>query len=291
MMVDGINVKSEQSLFSYGEDSLMKLMFRLGSLEVITLWRVREQMKATAPDWVSFTKDEREADAQIILAIGASGVANLVDLMPTILLQLCYKTSEMPAEWWSKIWDKCMLIGSYYDLNAPNFVRFPMGYDPKLFYRDTGVPKRYDAIVFGELDGTEEIKSVIRAFDVVAHIGSDMGMGPGCINYHNIPDERLRLIYAQSKYCIGMRHIEGFEMPIIEGAACGCRPIALDLECYRHWFEDLPALFIDPNCDVEEQLRHINGLDLGQVPTAESIKRFEQSNAWKPFWEALECQK
>ena len=267
----------------------MKLMFRLGSLDTVTLWRVREQMKATAPTWVSFTKNEHEADAQVILAIGASGVAPLMDKMPTILLQLCYKTTEMTAAWWSKIWEKCMLIGSYYDLDAPNYVRFPMGFDPKVFYRDASIPRRYDVIVFGELDGTEEIKSVCRAFDIIAHIGSDMQLGPGYVSYSNITDERLRSIYSQSKYCIGMRHIEGFELPIIEGAACGCRPITLDLECYRHWYNDLPALFVDPDySDIEKQLRNIKDLDLGMVPKLANIKRFEQDNAWAPFWKKLE---
>ena len=114
-----------------------------------------------------------------------------------------------------------------------------------------------------------------------------MEMGPGYISYHNIPDERLRLIYSQSKYCIGMRHVEGFEMPIIEGAACGCIPITLDLECYRHWYEELPALFIDPTLDVEEQLRNIKNLDLGIVPDMSNVQRFEQDNAWAPFWAKL----
>lgn len=268
----------------------MKLLLRLGTLETITLWRVRKQMNATAPDWVSFTKNEHEADAHVIFGIGASGIVPLVEQMPTILLQLCYKTTEMPANWWGKIWDKCMLVGSYYDLDldAPNFVRFPMGYDPKVFYRDAGIPRRYDAIVFGEMDGPEEIKSVCRAFDVVAHIGSDMGLGPGYISYNNIPDERLRSIYAQSRYCIGMRHVEGFEMPVIEGAACGCTPIVLDLPCYRDWFERLPALFVTPDHDIEEQLRNINELDLGIVPPIENVRAFEQDTAWAPFWAKLE---
>lgn len=266
----------------------MKLMFRLGSLETITLWRVREQMKATAPDWVSFTTNEYEADAQIILGIGANGVTPLVEKMPTILLQLCYKTSEMPPKWWSKLWEKCMIIGSYYDLDGPDhFVRFPMGYDPNVFYRDDS-PKRYDAIVFGTMDGPEEIGSVCRAFDTVAHAGMNLGFGPGYVHYDNIPDTRLRSVYAQSRYCFGMRHVEGFEIPVVEGAACGCIPIVLDLPCYRDWFEDLPALFIDPNRDVEEQLRNIKNLGLGIVPTAESAKRFEQNNAWAPFWAKLE---
>lgn len=269
----------------------MKLILRMGSLDVITLMRVRGQMKATAPDWVSFTDNEAEADAQVIFAIGAAGVAKLIKKLPTILLQLCYKTSEMPPTWWKKVWKKCMLVGSYYDLDAPNFVRFPMGYDPGLFYRDVGIPKRYDAIVFGRLDGVEEITSVCRAFDIVAHVGVDFELGPGYIHYDNIPDERLRLIYAQSKYCIGMRHVEGFEMPIVEGAICGCIPITLDLECYRHWFEDLPALFTDPDLDMEEQLRNIKELDLGIVPDVKSVARFEQDTAWEPFWRKLECIK
>lgn len=265
----------------------MKLLLRLGMLDTMTLWRVREQLKATAPDDITFVKDERDADAQVIFAIGASGVAKSVKSMPTILLQLCFKTTEMPKEWWEKLWEECLFVGSYFNLEAPNFVRFPMGYDPKLFYRDGSTERRYDAIVFGDLDGQEEIVSVCEAFETVAHVGADFNLGVGYVNYRQILDSRLRQIYTQSKYCIGLRKVEGFEMPIIEGAACGCIPITFDLECYRHWFDGM-AMFLDPNDDAKKQMVIINEMNLGVVPGAGAIACFQQDIAWKPFWEKVE---
>lgn len=274
----------------------MRIAIRIGTLDTITLYRVRQQIQATAPDWAEITAGEGAADAQIVLAIGATGMSDLVERTPTIMLQLCYESAHGGSvEFWDEIWSKCLLVGSYFDLKAPNFVRFPMGYDPEVFYRDDNVSKRYDAIVFGDMEGPEEIKSVVEAFDVVAHIsGVDMGLGIGYINYNNIPDDRLRLVYQQSKYCIGLRRTEGFEMPIIEGAACGCFPITFDLDCYRHWFNDF-AIFLDPEKDVASQLKKINEVGnsdeapffVSEVPDMAVVSTFEQQTAWKPFWDKL----
>lgn len=267
----------------------MRLLIKLGTLDTITLWRVREQIKATAPEWVEIVENEHDADVQIVLAIGASGIPERVAAMPTIILQLCYKTAHGGSvEFWDDIWSKSLMVGSYFDLKAPNFVRFPMGYDPEVFYRpENEVKKKYGAIVFGDVDGDEEISSVVRAFGTVAHIsGTDLGFGPGYVNYNNIPDNRLRQIYHRSKYCIGLRRTEGFEMPIVEGAACGCIPITFDLECYRHWFNDF-AWFISPDEDVTNQLKWINSADVGHVPDMKHVRKFEQNTAWKPFWDKL----
>lgn len=265
----------------------MRIITRIGSLDTITLWRVRKQIEDTAPEWVEFT-DELKADAQIILAIGAAGVAPLVNKipkMPTILLQLCYQTTEMGPEFWDALWKECLMVGSYFDLDAPNFVRFPMGYDPNIFYPNPKTSKRYDAIVFGDLDGPEEIKSIHDAFGIVAHVGRDMDLGTGYINFQNIPDDRLRQIYQQSRFCIGLRRVEGFEMPIVEGAACGCFPITFDYDCYRHWFNGM-AIFLDPEIDVADQLRGINSLG-AHSPRHDLAIRFAQDNAWAPFWDKL----
>lgn len=266
----------------------MRIAIRIGTLDTITLWRVRQQIQATSPEWAEIIIGEGMADAQIILAIGASGMSDLVERTPTVMLQLCYESAHGGTkEFWDEIWSKCLMVGSYFNLKAPNFIRFPMGYDPSMFYRDDNVSKRYDAIVFGDMEGPEEIKSVVEAFDVVAHIsGVDLGLGIGYITYNNIPDDRLRSIYQQSKYCIGLRHVEGFEMPIIEGAACGCIPITFDLECYRHWFDGM-ALFLDPDGDIRKQLSEIDGFSAQKTHSEDRVKKFEQQTAWKPFWDKL----
>lgn len=274
----------------------MRIAIRIGTLDTITLYRVRQQIQATAPEWAEIIIGEGVADAQIVLAIGATGMPELVEKTPTILLQLCYESAHGGNKaFWDELWSKCLMVGSYFDLKAPNFVRFPMGYDPDVFYRDDSVSKKYNAIVFGEVDGPEEIKSVIEAFDVVAHIaGTSIGGGIGYVRYDNIPDDRLRGVYQRSKYCIGLRRIEGFEMPIVEGAACGCIPVTFDLECYRSWFNDF-AIFLDPEKDVASQLvkiTEVGNMDdtpffVSEVPDMIAVSVFEQQTAWKPFWEKL----
>ena len=118
------------------------------------------------------------------------------------------------------------------------------------------------------------------ALGYISHVGANMRYGPGYVHYENVPDETMAWLYSSSKLSVGLRRIEGFELPIIEGAACGAVPVAFDLECYRHWFNDI-AIFIDHEGDVERQLSNIR-LDGDYSP---DLSAFEQDNAWKPFWE------
>jgi hypothetical protein len=53
-----------------------------------------------------------------------------------------------------------------------------------------------------------------------------------------------------------MRTGEGFELPIVEGLLTNCRPIALDIECYRHWFDGL-AIFVKESFDKSEMTTNI----------------------------------
>lgn len=280
---------TRKQTLQYDKERPYKIHIRLGELDTATLWRVRNQIIDTAPEWCEIST-ALHADAQIILAIGATGLVQAVKERPTILLQLCLKTTEVGIDWWKKMWKRCLMVGSYYDLpNDHNYVRFPMGYDGNVFKQTNFGPRKYKAILFGEMDGPEEISSVYNAFRKVAHVsvGTGFDLGFGYVKYTNIPDKRLAEIYNDSEYCIGLRRVEGFEMPIIEGAACGCKPITFDYECYSHWFQGM-AYFIKDDKSIVDQLKEIDGDSVQLEPNARLIERFEQKTAWKPFWDKLD---
>jgi glycosyltransferase involved in cell wall biosynthesis len=65
-----------------------------------------------------------------------------------------------------------------------------------------------------------------------------------------IDDHRLAEYYSQARYVSGLRRGEGFELPVVEGLACGARPICFDLPCYTHWFAE-HAVFV-PESGQEE---------------------------------------
>jgi glycosyltransferase involved in cell wall biosynthesis len=80
------------------------------------------------------------------------------------------------------------------------------------------------------------------------------------MNYLGITDLELVKLYSKCKYVSGLRHIEGFEYPVIEGLACGVRPIVFDRKETRQWFGKY-ALFVE-ECSgsrLVDQLKTILG--------------------------------
>jgi len=255
----------------------------------LTIYRIISQVKQTAPSNIQFVKAIEDADYAILTAIGIDGVKEFIDRLPCILLQLCHKTAG-PQEFWDYAWSKAKLVGSYYDLKPPcPYVRFPVGFDEKVFYNNfNGAWKErpYPCAVTGRVDGPEEIRSVYDGFGVVVHLGRDFRYGPGYIHFNTLTDDEMRGVYSRSQYVAGLRHIEGFELPIIEGAACGCQPIAFDMPCYRYWFDDF-ATFIQPNLPVTAQLERISREKPYREIKPEHLERFKLHNAWAPFWDAF----
>jgi hypothetical protein len=208
-----------------------------------------------------------------------------------VIFQLCYETAGETPDYWEYVWDKAKLVVSYYDLPIPErlrykFLRMPLGYDPKKFYQDPNVPKVYDAIVTGFVDGGtgEVLSDVWRAGGHIAHVGENLRLGAGYNHFVNISDKKLCELYQQSKYVVALRYVEGFELPVIEGYACGCRPIIFDLPCYTHWFGDFSHK-IDPEGDIVSQLRDVKNstesfADIG-------VSHYSWENVMRPFWRRI----
>lgn len=138
----------------------------------------------------------------------------------------------------------------------PETIMLPLGADPDTFYKSNAFyNKEYIVHTHGYDLRAESIKYVHIACKELklkqCHIGSDFNSlnnqsGDILDNQvifidRDISDERMRYFYNKSYFIAGLRLLEGFEMPIIEGAMCGCRPITYDLPCYRKWFSDFAA--------------------------------------------------
>lgn len=270
----------------------MRIYCSVGELDSFTLRRVRLQLMETSPPGTTLVSDKSIADLNVILGIGTHGVREALDEGPCVILQLCYLTSGGDEKWWQETWKhpNCEMVGSYYDLDvreAP-FVRFPLGFDREVFYPEIEKRNVFNAMVTGYVDGPEEISTVWEAYRSVAHVGQPMPMGLGYVPFTNLTDDKMRELYQTSRFSVGLRRVEGFELPIIEGAACGAIPVAFDMDCYRYWFDDF-ALFIDPDRDVVEQMRETMDIADDMPPIDQSlIMRFEMHTAWKPFWDLLE---
>lgn len=184
-------------------------------------------------------------DVTIVPVVSINDTQNLPENY--IIWQLCYITAGGDRESWLNIWDKAQMVVSYLDLNYDRQVFLPLGYDPRLFYNQDK-ERPYKAITTGYIDGQmgEEIISVWKHLKPMAHVGKNFNLGNGYTHYESIDDLQIAALYNQSKYVAAMRHFEGFELPALEGLACGCVPIMLDVPCYRKWFDGY-AMFLDPN--------------------------------------------
>jgi glycosyltransferase involved in cell wall biosynthesis len=107
-----------------------------------------------------------------------------------------------------------------------------------------------------------------------------------------IDDERLAALYRRTSWVSGLRHVEGFEMPAIEGLACGARPILFDRPDMRQWYGDL-AVYV-PECSRDDLIDClIPILESPPAPVTKeertrALRRFNWQRIAAGFWSALE---
>lgn len=265
----------------------MKINYRLSKSHTgHALRRFGLGIKQSMPEWCEMVENEGNADFVIIPVIN---ITDCINLPPNAIISMhCFLTANGPMEQWYEAWSKAAMIFSYLKLPIDNYLRIPLGYDPNLFNMVNRNPHpKYDILVTGYVDEHEDgevIKRLCNHFPNVLHIGKNFRLR--CSGYHHaegLSDTQMVAAYKNSKFVAGMRMIEGFELPIIEGAACGAKPITLDLECYRHWFEGI-ACFVDPD-HLDEDLSLIN--DMNWYTDMNLVKKFTWDNAMKPFWDEM----
>lgn len=254
--------------------------------------RVAEATKKYAPDRVALVNDPQEADLQVIPTIGMGQVnqINRRPNLPYVLWQLCYLTTEEPnPEFWQPIWEKSVLTASYYNLpvtRQENFLLTPIGFEPDKFFNDPARDKYFDAVITGYVDAPvgEELANVVTAFNKVVHVGGDIGLDgvDGYFRMEGISDKHMRYLYQTSRYSIGLRHSEGFELPILEGQACGAVGVAFNLDCYTRWFSDF-AIFLDIDEPVLPQLKALARQDTIEWQELD-LSRFYWENVISNFW-------
>lgn len=121
------------------------------------------------------------------------------------------------------------------------------------------------------------------------HLGSTLR--DASVRCHvKISDADLVQVYKQTRYVSGLRRIEGFELPVIEGISCGARPIVFDGEHYE-WYDPW-AIKIPEGTrhEVELALRRIflspyepmDAADVGAVRYA-----FDWQRIISGFWERV----
>jgi glycosyltransferase involved in cell wall biosynthesis len=224
----------------------------------LAMHRVNSELRRHAPSGISFARSVHDADLQILHVIGVGSLDHLLHDR-YVLIQYCFLTTERPASFWLPLFQQARLVMSYYDLpslascsNFP-FYRAPLGVDGRVFYDRRRASRPASVLTTGHDASGEAIQecrdAAARVNQPMIHVGSHFEfMGDGCLVANGISDDRLAELYSEARYVSGLRRGEGFELPVIEGLACGARPICFDQPAYRHWFNG-HAVFV-PESDA-----------------------------------------
>lgn len=266
----------------------MKIYYRVSKpYQSNALRRIEEGIQQTLPPGFVLVPNQEEADLCICPVVSIHDAQGMPE--NSIIFQLCYETAGGSRTNWEEIWSQSLMVVSYLKLPIDWYLRMPLGYDPALF-NTQGRPQisKYDIVVTGYVDeqeGGEVISRLTKHFNRVMHIGKNLALRTlGYFHAENISDNQLAEIYRQSKFVAGMRMVEGFELPIIEGAACGAKPITLDMECYLYWFEDI-AFFADPE-HLDEDLGVLSNLVYNDR-FIQNVQAFTWDKVMTEFWSKI----
>lgn len=250
--------------------------------------RVVDALYKYAPSNVQVVDNQSESDFEIIHAYGRhDAIERQTNKLqkkgkPYAMIQYAVRSTIRPkATDWQYMWSRAKVVWSYYDLfqllkedlgDYPSLVKMmeyppfefyyaPLGVDPEVF-QETSVIKRFIIGATSQhalAEGVRECAFASKRVDrEMFFLGHELRRGPDIVCRQNISDEEVGEYWSQCKYISGLRRVEGFELPVIEGALCGARPIVFDRPHYRKWFGDF-AIFIPegPREEVIDNLEEI----------------------------------
>lgn len=235
------------------------------------MFRVANALERYAPAGVEIVQDQASADLSVHHVIGLDAVGYRTS-QPCAVIQYCVNsaTKEGSAPW-HPLWARAKTVWSYYDLapmmpDGATFYYAPMGLDPVFrgAARQAFKPRDFGVLTSGYVNGhgQEAIEEPIVAAELIGLSSVHLGPMPTGLTrnvtvnvLHDISDASLVRLYEQCKWVMGLRFVEGFEMPAIEGLACGARPVVFDRPEMRHWYGD-HAVYV-PECHGDLLIQHL----------------------------------
>lgn len=255
--------------------------------------------KRYAPTNIKFVDDPQDADIQILNITRLSDASKIVCKKYVVLFHCRGEWSEEDIKKYLPIFEKALFVYSHQELpkelgNTFKFMRGPWGTDDYRFFQDNFRPREYKIMNTGMVAQTEAIVECLKAAENCQskqiHVGRSLNFNSqSYFNAMNLKDEEMRKAYNSSEFVSGMRRIEGFEKPVIEGLLCGARPICFDTPLFRYWYDGI-AEFV-PECDADELVGHLEAIfKKGPRPVTDTekslaIKRFGWKNVSIAFWD------
>ncbi len=277
----------------------------------VALTRVRHAFIRYAPPTVTFT-DRESADLLVVPAIGRRDrvwlhVSAAQDRRQRVaIMQSCLRStmSSMTSDW-AEIWDAAECVWSYYDLRrwcdedgvlftlGDRFYHAPLGVDAETFSRPSTYSRPYIVCSSGRAWLTESARECSLAASALGrpslHLGPRFKSRPWVTSVSGVTDDELADLYGQSEFVSGLRRVEGFELPVIEGVLCGARPVCFDQHHYRVWFGDF-AEFIAEGQRADVLAALIDLFKTGARPVTNHERafvtdRFHWGRLMRGFWE------
>jgi len=176
-----------------------------------------------------------------------------------------------------------------------NLIEVPWGYEPTVFYV-MNIPKRFTILTTGYVADSEAIDAVFiacyKTMTSMVHVGGALDprwVTPTFTRYEGIGDDQLRELYNQARFVSGMRRDPSYEMPIVEGYACGCQPICFEHAATKRYFKEF-ARFVpnEPAETLSVKLTEIFKQPIEVQPKTEILERFYWSNIMSNVWKRVQ---
>lgn len=258
----------------------LRVFARPGGLHSRAMIRIANAIERYAPASVEIVSDQSSADLVIFYPIGADWIPLIEGVEAEgkrfALVQCCVRSTGASCETWAQIWWRAECVWSYLDLTRllleengirpvsisrrpENIYYAPLGIDDA--FLPTPIPAdryhlasqigRNTVVTTGYVSGRpgEAISEVWEAALAcgyhVTHVGGKIegAWRPGVRVREGVSDQELRLIYRSAAFVASLRYVEGFELPALEGLACGATPILFDQPDLRHWYGE-DALYL-----------------------------------------------
>jgi hypothetical protein len=274
--------------------------------------RVAQGLSRYAPLGVQLTTKRDEADLIVLHAIGFPEMERWSREIREagkeyVVAQYCLRSSQKPScADWLPIWQGARLVWSYYDLPAAcaedgveadfSFYLSPLGVNGEVF-KPTGDAKRFLIGTSGYVAETESVDCCAEAVRALG--GEQFHLGPRLPCFESnvvagvgLTDQALAEKWSACRYVSGLRRIEGFELPALEGLVCGARPLLFDRPHYRRWFGGHAHFFpeVDPKELTELLIETLSSADPWPVTDQERtaiVRRFDWREIVGGFWDRI----
>jgi hypothetical protein len=290
----------------------MKVFVECEAWMSLGIKRVVNALKEYKPAGVQIVNRQEDAELTVVHMVGNGQRKHWTSdkrPAPYAVIQYCLRTSELPdTKDWIDVWHRARCVWSYYDLmqkiledkhdttETPiHFYHAPLGVDTRVFRPSLPARKQFLIGTSGYIPQTEgviECAAVCEQMNrLMFHLGPNLNIGNGVTYGTGMPDRLLADFWSRCSFVAGLRRIEGFELPVVEGLTCGARPIVFDAPHYRDWFGD-HAEYV-PEVSPEELIPHLMDVMSKPVRAVTPAERSQVAHIfdWKTlvtgFWEAV----